>query len=111
MMLTASAAQMVDSPGEVAAHLEFGGPTFTCCLTAPPEDKWAPIEKDFGEFVVRISDPQRFLSDFRAALSENDPWQHRAHVKWIPVECSKDELVPTRVADQRQTDVMRFAIS
>lgn len=60
--ITGSAAEMVDSPGEVNVNSQFGNPVFICCLTAPPDDKWAPVIEDFGEFVVRISDPQRFCS-------------------------------------------------
>jgi hypothetical protein len=111
VVITGSVAEMVDSPGEVNVNSEFGNPVFICCLTAPPDDKWGPVIRDFGEFVVRISDTQRFLSDIRAALSDEDQWQRHASVELLPVEYSKDELVPTRDAAQRQNDVMRLAIA
>ena len=67
--------------------------------------------EDFGEFVVRISDRQRFLKDIRAALSSEDQWQKNASVGLFPVEYSKDELVLTRDTAQRQNDAMRLAIA
>lgn len=109
--ITGSVAEIVDSPGEVNVNSQFGNPVFICCLTAPPDDKWAPVIEDFGEFVVRISDPQRFSSDIQAALSDEDQWQRRASVELFRVEYSKDELVPTREAAQRQNDAMRLAIA
>ena len=111
MKITGSVAEIVDSPGEVNVNSQFGNPVFICCLTAPPDDKWAPVIEDFGEFVVRISDPQRFSSDIQAALSDEDQWQRRASVELFRVEYSKDELVPTREAAQRQNDAMRLAIA
>ncbi|MBI3043440.1 MAG: hypothetical protein HYY78_11535 [Betaproteobacteria bacterium] len=110
-VITGSAREMVDSPGEVTVDSECGNPVFICCLTAPPDDKWAPVIGDFGEFVVRISDPQRFCSDIQAALSDEDQWQHHARVEVFLVEYSKDELVPTRDAAQRQNDAIRLAIA
>jgi len=110
-VITGSAVEMVDSPGEVSVSSQFGNLVFICCLAAPPDDKWAPVIEDFGEFVVRISDAQRFCSDIQAALSDKDRWQHHASVELIPVEYSKDELVPTRDAAQQQNDVMRLAIA
>lgn len=110
-VITGSNVETVDSPGEVNVDSEFGNPVFVCCLTLPPDDKWAPVIKAFGEFVVRISDPQRFLSDIQAALSDEDQWQHHASVGLFPVEYSKDELVPTKDAAQRQNDAMRLPIA
>jgi hypothetical protein len=111
MVIEGSAAQMVDSPGEVNVSSQFGNHVFICCLTLPPDDKWAPVIEDFGEFVVRISDRQRFLKDIRAALSSEDQWQKNASVELFPVEYSKDELVSTRNTAQRQNDAMRLAIA
>lgn len=110
MVIEGSAAQMVDSPGEVNVSSQFGNHVFICCLTLPPDNKWAPVIGDFGEFVVRISDRQRFLKDIRAALS-SDQWQKNASVELFPVEYSKDELVQTRDTAQRQNDAMRLAIA
>jgi hypothetical protein len=111
MVITGSAAEMVDSPGEVNVNSQFGNYVFICCCTLPPDDKWAPVIRDFGEFVVRISDPQRFIKDIRAALSSEDRWQQNASVELFPVEYSKDELVQTRDTAQRQNDAMRLAIA
>jgi hypothetical protein len=72
---------------------------------------WGPVIRDFGEFVVRISDRQRFLREIQSALSEEDQWQHHASVELFQVEYSKDELLPTRDAAQRQNDAMRLAIA
>jgi len=110
-VITGTATEIVESPGEVSVDSELGNFVFICCLTAPPDDKWAPVIRDFGEFVVRISDPQRFLLDIQAALSDDDQWQHHASVELFPVEYSKDELVPARGPAQRQNDAIRLAIA
>jgi hypothetical protein len=111
VVLTGSDATMVDSPGEVPVHSEFGSAVFICCLTAPPDDRWGAIKKDFGDVVVRIADPQRFLCDIRLALSREGRWQRNAEIALFQVEYSKDELVPTRDTTQRAHDLMQLAIA
>ncbi|HMH19479.1 MAG TPA: hypothetical protein VK572_15185 [Burkholderiales bacterium] len=111
MVITGSVAEVVNSPGEVNIDSQLANPVFICCFTMPPDDQWGPVIDAFGEFVVRISNPQRFCSDIEAALSDEDQWQHHASVGLFPVAYSKDELVPTRDAVQRQNDATRLSIA
>jgi len=102
-------ARVVASPGEITRHADFGNPTFICCCTNPPEGKWAPVLKDFGEYVVRITDPKQFCTDLRGALSDSDPWQRHGNLAVFPVTYDKGELRPTSADPPDGTEVMKLA--